>query len=202
MVDNFGTPDAPSGPPAEMAAEIPEKRAGFLSTTVGKLVVGGIAIIVVLGAVAAIGIFFFLGQTSEQASNIVTAPSTETTGTASASGVEGAEPRPEPAVQDTFTFRNILEPTVKVTLAPETDSGTTDGGTVDVPADTLYLSGVSTVDGEPVAELIWNGETYTLAEGESIPGTPWQVLSIEGDTVVMLYGDSRVTLTVGQGISK
>ncbi len=63
---------------------------------------------------------------------------------------------------------------------------------------------VSTVDGEPVAELVWNGQTYTLSEGESIPNSPWKVLSIDttNGTVVMLYGDSRVTLTVGQGISK
>ena len=50
--------------------------------------------------------------------------------------------------------------------------------------------------------LSWNGQTYTLAEGESIPNTPWQVLEINSSTVVMLYGDARITLSVGVGISK
>jgi hypothetical protein len=202
VVDNFGTPDVAPAQPVEVAAETPPKSGGFLSTTVGKLVVGGIVLVVVLGALAAIGTIFFLGQSSDESSNLAASPSVVTSNTASASSDESVTPRPEPALQDTFAFRNIFEPTIKITLKPVSD--TTDGGTADVPDNTLYLAGVSTVDGEPVAELVWNGTTYTLSEGESIPNTPWQVLSIDTDTgtVVMLYGDSRITLTVGQGISK
>lgn len=208
MVDNLGSPDSPSMAPVDAQPDlVEEKPAGFLSSTAGKLVVGGIAVIVVLGALAAIAFFFFIGRTSDEVEPVVTTPTVETSGTASANTSETAEPRPEQSPEDLFTARNVFEPTVKLTVASDSDSdgdggGTSDGGTPDVPADTLYLAGVSTVDGEPVAELIWNGETYSLGEGESIPGTPWKVLSISGDTVVMLYGDSRVTLTVGQGLSK
>ena len=202
VVDNFGTPDAPSPAPADVALE-PEKRPGFLSTTAGKLVIGGIAIVVVLIAIAVIGTFFFLGQSNESSSEVVVV-NTETPSGTTGSAEASAAPRPAPTPQDIFTFRNVFEPTVKVTLTPTSGSGSSDGGSVDVPPDTLYLAGVSTVDGEPVAELIWNGQTYTLSEGESIPNSPWKVLSIDttNQTVVMLYGDSRVTLTVGQGISK
>jgi cytoskeletal protein RodZ len=201
VVDNFGTPDAPSSQPVE-AAVVPEKRPGFFSTTAGKLVIGAIAIVVVLIAIAVIGTFFLLGQSRESDSEAIVveteAPS-GTTGSAEAS----VAPRPVPAPEDIFTFRNVFEPTVKVTLT-SSSSGSSDGGSVDVPDNTLYLAGVSTVDGQPVAELVWNGQTYTLSEGESIPNSPWKVLSIDttNGTVVMLYGDSRVTLTVGQGISK
>jgi hypothetical protein len=201
VVDNFGTPDAPSAPPVNVAVE-PEKSPGFFSTTAGKLVIGGIAIVVVLIAIAVIGTFFFLGQSSKSGSGAVVVK-TETTTGATGSTETSVAARPVPAPEDIFTFRNVFEPTVKVTVT-STSSGGSDGGSVDVPDNTLYLASVSTVDGEPVAELVWNGQTYTLSEGESIPNSPWKVLSIDttNGTVVMLYGDSRVTLTVGQGISK
>ncbi len=203
VVDNLGTPDAPSSAPLDMAVE-PEKRPGFFSTTAGKLVIGGIAIVVVLIAIAVIGTFFLLGQSSESDSEVVVVNTETPSGTAD-SAEASATPRPVPTPQDIFTFRNVFEPTVKVTLTPTSGSGSSDGGSVDVPDNTLYLAGVSTVDGEPVAELVWNGQTYTLDRGWSRSrDSPWKVLSIDttNGTVVMLYGDSRVTLTVGQGISK
>jgi len=205
VVDDFGTPGAVPPQPGDVTLEVPEKKVGFLSSTVGKLVIGAIALVVVLGAVAAIGVIFFLGQSSDEVTQNPPAPQTETTGTVS-SQVESPTVRPEPSLQETFAFRNIFQPTIKVTLSPTDDNGTDgnggSGSSVDVPPDTLFLAGVTTVDGEQVAELVWNGQTYFLSEGESIPNSPWKVLSISGDTVVMLFGDSRVTLTVGQGISK
>jgi len=202
VVDELGTPGvAPDQPAVPAAVGVVEPKPSFLSTTAGKVVIGGIVVLVVLGALAAIAIVFVFGQGAEDATDapVVTQ---ETSATASGGDVETPTERPAAPLEDTFAFRNIFQPTIKVTLTPVEDDGTTDGTTVDVPENTLYLVGVSTVDGEPVAELIWNGETYFLSEGDTIAGTPWKVLSISGDTVVMLYGDTRVTLTVGQGISK
>jgi len=206
VVDNFGTPGASPGEPVDVAVDADKRTNSFLGTTLGKIVVGGAIVVVVLAALGAIAYFFmFSGSEDSGLKNpIVTTVETSST-------VPGAEegtptPRPEPPLEDTFAFRNIFMPTIQVTLSPVEGDGTSsssgNGSTADVPADTLFLAGVSEVDGEPVAELIWNGQTYSLSEGESIPGTPWQVLSISGDTVVMLFGDTRVTLTVGQGISK
>lgn len=208
MVDSFNTPGPDSAEGGIAAAEAaPRSGIGsLLSTTMGKLIVGGIAVVAVLGALAAIFMIFVLNPTPEDQSGIVAPPPAVTTGTVSAE----ASPtlRPADDFEDTFAFRNPFQPTVKITLTPELTAdggtGTTDGGdaVVDVPEDTLFLSSVSTVDGVDVANLAWNGTMYTLSEGEAIPDSPWQVLSISGGTVVMLYGDSRVTLTVGQGISK
>ena len=58
------------------------------------------------------------------------------------------------------------------------------------------------MNGEKVATFIWNGQTYVLSEGESIPDSPWKVLEINDDSVVMLFGDTRVTLSTGQGLTK
>jgi hypothetical protein len=168
-------------------------------------VVGGVALVVVGGAIAAILMMFVLNRATDDQGGSVKVPLNPTT-TSTASIDSSPTERPADDFADTFAFRNVFQPTVKITLTPDPNLvDSTDGSTpatVDVPQDTLLLSSVSTVDGSPVANLVWNGATYALGEGDAIPDTPWQVLSISGDTVVMLYGDSRVTLTVGQGISK
>ncbi len=50
--------------------------------------------------------------------------------------------------------------------------------------------------------FVWNGVTYTEGAGGTIDSSPWKVLEVNSDSVVMLYGDTQVTLTVGQGVSK
>ena len=41
-----------------------------------------------------------------------------------------------------------------------------------------------------------------LSKGDTLLDTPWKVVDIGDDSVEMLYGDTEVTLTVGQGLSK
>jgi len=204
VVGPITTPDAsPDG--LSSVDDAPKSRvAAFLSTTLGKLVVGGAILLIVLGLLAVIGIFYLGSQMAELDSElVVTQPGTETTVTA-----EGQQPpseRPAPQLEDTFVFRNIFAPTVKPSVpASETSDSTTDtaDAAVDVPADTLYLQSISVVDGEEVATFIWNGTTYTAGEGDDLGDTPWRVLEISGTSVVMLYGDTRVTLSVGQLLGK
>jgi hypothetical protein len=209
MVDSLDTPQTAEPLSADTAATSnPNSASSFLTTTTGKLVVGGVALLLILGAIAAILFLFVFNDAPQETELLVPTESTSSTSTASAE--TSPEVRPPDDFADTFAFRNIFQPTMKVTMTPPAgSSGSTSGDTsgtdtsdIDVPADTLFLVSTSTADGVPVATFIWNGVTYTLEEGESIPDTPWQVLSISGDTVVMLYGDARVTLTVGQGLSK
>ncbi len=209
MVDSLDTPQTEEPLPADTAAPSnPNDVSSFLTTTTGKLVVGGIALLLILGAIVAILFLFVFNDAPPETGLLVPTESTATTPTASVE--TSPEVRPPDDFADTFAFRNVFQPTMKVTIAtpadssasPSADTSGTDTSDIDVPADTLFLVSTSTADGVPVATFIWNGVTYTLEEGESIPNTPWQVLSISGDTVVMLYGDSRVTLTVGQGLSK
>jgi hypothetical protein len=209
MVDSLNTPQTEEPLSADTAATpSPGSASSFMSTTVGKLVVGGIALLLILGAVAVILFLFVFNDTPPETDLLVPTESASTSSTASVE--TSPEVRPPDDFADTFAFRNIFQPTVKVTVTPPPgssgdssgDSSGTDTADIDVPADTLFLVSTSTEDGVPVATFIWNDVTYVLEEGESIPDTPWQVLSISGDTVVMLYGDARVTLTVGQGLSK
>lgn len=196
MVDSFNTSETVSG--TETAAGSQQSGlAGFFATRTGRIVLGGIAVVVVLGIIAAMVGYFVLGmfQTPSGDTGVLTPPAAATTETA-AVPTERKPLSPE----DVYTFRNIFAPTVKPSEV--SSSTTTTGGSQAIPADTLVLQSFLTQDGVAKANLYWNGTVYPLAEGEVIQGTPWELLDISGGSVVMLYGDSRVTLTVGQGVAK
>jgi len=205
VVDYQSGPDAAA--PLEPMDGEPVKK-GFLNTTTGKLVVGGIALVLVLGAVGAAVFFFFISGAVDGSVQVTTTSTASTAATGTVETTQTPENPAERSLASTFTFRNIFAPTVKRTYetadtsdTASTDSSTT-GASVDVPADTLYLQSIISENGEPKAVFIWNGETYTVGEGEQVSDSPWKVLQINSDSVLMLYGDSQVTLSVGQGVGK
>lgn len=206
MVDYQNGPDA-TAPLEPMDAE-PAKQ-GFLSTTTGKLVVGGVALLLILGAIGAAVSFFFLNGAVDGSVQLTTGTSTSNTATSSVEATLPPENPAERSLASTFTFRNVFAPTVKRTYeaaATSSDTASADssstGASVDVPANTLYLQSIISENGEPKAVFIWNGETYTVGEGDQVSDSPWMVLQINSDSVLMLYGDSQVTLSVGQGVGK
>ena len=186
------------------------KPGGFLGSTTGNLILGGIALFAVLVVVGLIAwTFFFSGANPGS-----TAPSTSA-GQQAASAVTSSSPAQtapivepqEKPLESTFTFRNVFAPTMKAPAPPpppttETAASSSSSATVEVPANTLFLESIQTENGEKTATFIWNGATYKLSEGDTISGTPWKLVEINGDSVVMLFGDSQVTLSTGQGITK
>jgi hypothetical protein len=214
MVDSFTPMDAPVQP-FDGISEAPKTGvAGFAASSSGRLVIGGIALIVIL-AIAGVAVFLFLFAQADSGAVLVDpAPAKPSSSSAVVSEEPTATPRPIESDLDTFVFRNVMKPTVKpVHVTPSTSTTTTPttGGTSagdtaldpsEIPKNTLYLVSTATLDGIDYATFIWNGNVYVFPEGGELPGTPWKVLRIEGNTVTMLYGDSQVTLTVGQGITK
>jgi len=195
MVDNpSGEPPVSPSPEPKTASPI----VAFLSSSTGKLVVGGVILFAVLVAVGALAFFFLLSPT-----DTTTIPPAPSGGSAPATDTAAPSNPPEQMLDETFTFRNIFAPTVTPPTTPDesetTSSSSTASETADVPADTLVLTSIHTEDGEPIATFIWNGSEYQVREGEQVADSPWEVLTINSDSVVMLYGDSQVTLTVGQG---
>ena len=65
-----------------------------------------------------------------------------------------------------------------------------------------WRQSIQTVNGVKTATLIWNGTTYNAVEGDTLGDTPWKVLEVNSDSVLMLYGDTQVTLTTGQILTK
>ncbi len=184
------------------------KKPGFFSTPTGRIlgIVGGL---VVLGVIAGIAATIFLTSIAgDVADDLLTPPvAPAETSDDAADTVEVAAPATEVAYSQVFTFRNIFEPLLKplpepsAPTSPTATPSTTDTETP-YAQGVLYLTGIETVDGVMKAVLSYNGQTYTLGPGEGIPNTPWEVFSVSSSSVTMLYGDVRVTLAVGQGISK
>lgn len=203
--------DVPGEGPIEVPADpAPAKGGGikaFFGTTIGKILLigGALAVLGAVIAVAAVAVVGFLGDSDivQEGINRAVQGGAPTGVTGAAAGTRTVPVTKEatkvPVVvanSEVFTFRDIFDPlAVDTVVSPsETSTSTFAGG-----EDTLYLLDVVTEDGVRHAVLWWNKVTYTLAAGEVIEGTPWQVISVDADSARMLYGDSTVTLRVGQG---
>lgn len=197
----------------------------FASSKRGKMVLGGVGVFALL-AIAGALVFTFALQPAEPTTEEAMVPPAGSMpanqgAVVPVSSEATATPPETKPLSSTFAFRDVFVPTTNPATMPESSSGTSDtSGTTadtdgtsgdgdgdgssdsDVPDDTLLLKSITTVDGEPVATFVWNGQTYEAGEGDTLGDTPWKVVSISGDTVVMMYGDSQVSLTVGQGVSK
>lgn len=210
--------------PAEPIEATSEPKANFLSTSRGKMIVIAAAVIgflIVAGIVAALVFTFFIKDAAESAVDELTGGQSSQVSTSTVPGADEPKIIVEPALvplSDLFTFRDIFDPLLRPVAVDGgsggigtggigtggtdgTGTGVTDGtGTFVGAPNTLYLLDVVVEDGVNRAVLSLNGAEYRLARGETLAGTPWQVFSIGSSSVVMLYGDSQVTLSVGQGV--
>lgn len=200
MVDNL-TPNTPMQPADPGAAE---KKPSFLSTPNGRIVmiVGAVfAFLAIAGIAAAVVFTFFIkGAVEDVVTDVANqVASGSTTATASAEATEGPAVEPgDVPLSDLFTFRDIFDPLVKPAVVSDEESETAD---FTGAADTLYLLDIIVEDGLTKAVLSYNGTEYKAAEGQVLGTTPWQVLDIGSSSAVMLFGDTQVTLSVGQGVT-
>jgi hypothetical protein len=201
--------NAPVQPPEPGPAPAPERKPGFLSSTAGKIVLAVVALFILLAiAGVVVGIFAFGGISGWLKSGSVTvAPTSGAASTTTTTAVVVAVPIVEPPqkpLSASFTFRNVFAPSIKTPVPPSAEASSTSSstaGSTDSP-DTLYLIDIVSTDGESQGVFVWNGVTYTEGAGGTIGTSPWKVLEVGTDSVLMLYGDTQVTLTLGQGISK
>lgn len=181
-----------------------------------RLIVAGVAALAALVVIgAAVGLFVFrsgIGP-APQVATAADSPATtsEPAGDEAPTAISAVLPKDAKPLSSSFTFRDIFVPTVKPKKTADTSNTTTNTGSNSgsttttstvTSSNTLELKSVTTENGKEVATFLWNGKTFKAGAGEALAGTPWKVLSISGETVVMLYGDTRISLTVGQGITK
>lgn len=76
-----------------------------------------------------------------------------------------------------------------------------DGGVQ--PGNTITLERIDVVNGEPVATIVVNGVTYQVQEGDTFAGSFKVIeINVEGEYVLIQYGDIVFQLKVGQSILK
>lgn len=207
MTDEITT-SAPVEGAAPAAAS--QTKPQFFSTPLGKVVMilGAVSVLAIIAAIVIFVVMFVLFPATPEVEIRVPQGQQPAAGGTEASGTPvAAQPAARVTNDEVFTFRDIFKPLLTAldegegTPSPSEDStSTTD--TTEYAANTLYLLSVSTIGDAPEARMVWDQEEYTLSEGESIPNSPWEVLEIRDDSVVMLFGDQQVILTVGQGIQK
>lgn len=218
MVDTFQTNETVVADEAKSSGV-----SAFLASSTGRIILGALALLVLAIVVGGLLFVFVLSPGGDGLDGAAQAPGSVPTTAPVEPGAAPTYRRTRP-LSSTFVFRDVFRPTVKPVFkaaagsgsgtstagsggtgtgtggtGPGGTGGTNADGTPRVPDNTLYLKSVSTKDGEQVATFVWNGKTYTVSEGERLGDTPWRLVSIEGNSVVMLYGDTRVTLTIGQG---
>jgi len=205
-------------PEADPAAQPATGRTAFLGTNRGRLIaVVAVVVLLVIAGVAAAALFLFGGSLlsggdGDAFEPIPKAPVSATTTSAASVPIENPPQKPLSA---SFTFRNVFAPTImppaaEATTAVEpepqppadTGNGSTTESTTPEPTSTLTLTDIITEGDAHKGVFSLDGTTYTAGNGETLGSSPWKVIEVGSDSVLMLYGDSQVTISIGQGITK
>jgi hypothetical protein len=210
VTDGFDIQDTTQTPPEAGAQPVvsdtpvqPDSGGSFFASKTGRIlmIAGAAALllaIVVVVAVIALGAFSpaSTGPTIEVAA---TTPGSKTgvAGSTASSGSAAASQAPSAATiddEDVFVprdpFKTVTPPTIDVS------------GTISTSLGTILVVDIVGEDGVYKAVLEVGGKRYTVGTGERVGSTPWLVVAISRTTVILLYGDNRVELESGQGVSK
>lgn len=202
MSDDLMNPEVPQSlapPIGEVTEAKPTSRKGLF------IVLGVLAVLVVVAAIAVtVVLFVFNGVKDEIGVRVSPAQQTGIGTPAPTDAQIAAGPADAVANDEVFTFRDIFKPLAGEAAVTPSGAGneTSTVDTSEYAAGTLYLVAISTSGDAPVAQMVWDQKELSLSEGDIIAGTPWKVLDIRTDDVIMLYGDQQVVLSIGQGISK
>lgn len=159
-----------------------------------------VGLLVVVAAVGGVVYIFLRGATQRLAGSIVTAqPSVIATRTAPSADatISGEKVDVPVSNQDVFTFRDPFKPVVQP-VQPATSAVATSTGDPSL----LTLENIVMIDGVNHALLQLGSTLYTVAAGEQLGSSPWQVLTIDKSSVTLLFGEDQVTLTLGEGVQK
>ena len=194
-------------------------KTGFFSSTAGRvlLVVGGVVVLLVIcGVVAELVLGAALtGVTSSLFGSAAgQATTTQQPAGGSATSVAGTAAAlatmptvPDVGDRDVFLPRDpftvIKPPTVAVSsTSASTSTSTATTSTASSSDTSLVLVDIVSDNGVAKAVFKYKGVEYTVGKGGTVDSSSWQVVSVGTSSVVMLYGDDRVTLYRGEGISK
>ena len=192
-----GPTEAPFPPEPGPAPKAPS--GDFLSTTAGKAVLIGAAVLVLL-VLAGVVVYFVLGPqsigTGTPGSPTVVVPSTGTPAAPStpSSSTVATMPVADITSRYVFTPRNPFT-VIKPALIP-VETASTDG-TSTTSSSVLRLKDIVTVDSVRKAVFTYKGVSYTVGVGESFGGNAdWTIVAVHATTVETLMDGVSRELTV------
>jgi hypothetical protein len=163
---------------------------------VGVVVLLGVLAAVAIVALGALGAGLLSSSTGATQLPPITSGTPAASSTASPNTSAALLPIPTVSDRDIFTPRNPFE--IIVPSIPETSSA----GSSHEASDTLTLTDIVTENGVRKAVVRLNGVSYTLAAGATVDSSSWSIVEVKKSSIVALYGDVRVTISLGQGSSK
>ena len=197
--------------PTPVASAPKATSSDFLSTTPGRVVLIGAAVLVLLVIAGVVG-YFVLGPasmgTGTPGAPTVVVPTTGTPAAPAAPAVPTSStvatlPVADITSRDVFTPRNPFTPLSADKIVAETASSDGTSTTTTRDPDDVILTRITTVGGVRKAVIAHGGTTQTLGVGDAITGHPtWKITAVNASSVVVLFDDVSVTLTVGESTTK
>ncbi|MBE0447546.1 MAG: hypothetical protein IBX64_05520, partial [Actinobacteria bacterium] len=113
---------------------------------------------------------------------------------------------------DLSGYKDPFKPFIASSINNGTTSGSTgsstDSNNQNSSGNTSYVHGslslvrIVNQNGQRYATVSYQGQEYTVREGEQIAGSPFKVTDIGDGSISLLYGDDRLTLQLGDEITK
>lgn len=179
-----------------------------MNLNVGRLLLFIAAGVAVLAIIVGIVLWVFMSSQISAPTTVVTPPVTGTgTGTGSTGTSGTLAPVATVTNAEVFTPRNPFEVIPAPTIGTSTSnsnssSNSSSNSTTTTSATALTLTDIVTESGVRKAVVKLGGQTYKVAAGETVDTSNWKVVQINTSSVVFLYGDDRITISLGPGTSK
>jgi cytoskeletal protein RodZ len=195
------------------------KMKEFIKTPLGKVALTGFILLIVLFIAALLlGAFLIFSNLKSAPQEVPKAPvevkkstegakvtikeSTEETETPKSSGESSA-------AYEIYEYKDPFEPLIKETTSTTTTVTTPSEEEIATPSEeeetgpqVLEVQDIFTENGVKYASIKYGTTVYKVKEGERVDESPYEVLTIGTDSVVLLYGDNRVEVKVGESILK
>lgn len=190
----------------------------LIKTPKGKGIAAGLALVLLVLAILMATIFAFPRLNNQPLQPPKTYAAKNNPGSTTSTARAGQATAPPATTTDTADiisvksdlsdYRDPFEPIAVATgsanspAAGGTTSSDSQSGSSVSSVDVLSLESITTVNGVRSAIVLYRGQQYTVKTGDQIDSSPFRVTDIGESNISLLYGESRLTLQVGDTIVK
>jgi len=189
-----------------------EKLREFFKTKKGRLIATVIGILCIFLVFLLVLFFLLKGQEPTDEGVVVTKSTTESQAVGEKTEEEVAEESSKAEEDETdsfevYEYKDPFDPLVsKSPISTTTSTAGTSTTTSETEPSTgvlvLALEDTYTEDGVKYASIRYGSTVYKVTEGDRIDDSPYQLISIGEESVILLYGEDQLEVRLGQEIIK